>query len=285
MRMSPHAFVSQPPAAVDHWLAAAHLLPNVCPLAAAEPYGDRHTFPHGHCETWEAWRDGALPPPAPRLLTVIAAAECGDWPRGRIVVYADRQLLDAERMSRVLPVSALPLDRTTIGTAPHHSRAKRLPAADASAWPGATRECRTRCRQRSASVWNETAIAGGFPTDGQLDTAGELQLTERVDRPPGEGRSRSCRMRKFRRKFAESAVGQAVSALHPYATYLSFLPHYLPPYVRPSLRHYLARIPHTLPHLLTSLALARYCRVAADQRRFRGARGSTVVLPAPSHPR
>ena len=27
---------------------AAHLLPRACPLAAAEPYGERLTFPHGH---------------------------------------------------------------------------------------------------------------------------------------------------------------------------------------------------------------------------------------------
>jgi len=32
---------------------------------------------------------------------------------------------------------------------------------------------------------------------------------------------------KIPRKSTQSAVGQAVSALHPYATYLSFLPHYL----------------------------------------------------------
>jgi hypothetical protein len=114
----------------------AHLLPRHCPIPVAEPYGDCLTFPDGHADTWEAWRDGALPLPAHALRAVITATEYDEWPRGRIVsdrsathfiVYADRQLLLPARLARIVAAFALPPERTTAHTDPHYSRARRLP--------------------------------------------------------------------------------------------------------------------------------------------------------------
>jgi hypothetical protein len=116
--------------------SAAHLLARLCPLPAAEPYGDRLTAPHGHPGTWEAWRRHVLPLPMPALRPVIATTEYDEWPRGRIVsdgaaahfiVYADRQLLLPARLARIIATFALPPERTMAHTDPHYSRARRLP--------------------------------------------------------------------------------------------------------------------------------------------------------------
>ncbi|WP_198368260.1 hypothetical protein [Roseomonas sp. KE0001] len=113
-----------------------HLLVRSCPLDTAELYGDRLTFPHGHYDTWEAWRRRALPLPAPALRPIVVATEYDAWPRGRIVferppsrfvIYADRQLLAPVRLARVLTAFALPQEQTSVCPDLHYSRAKRLP--------------------------------------------------------------------------------------------------------------------------------------------------------------
>jgi hypothetical protein len=113
-----------------------HLLSRSCPLSGAEPYGDRLTFPHGHHETWEAWREGQLLLSLSALRSVITTTEYDEWPRGRIVsdraathfiVYADRQLLLPARLARIITVFALPWERTMARTDLYYSRARRLP--------------------------------------------------------------------------------------------------------------------------------------------------------------
>ena len=93
-----------------------HLLARSCPLHAAEHYGDCLTFPHGHADTWHAWRRHTLPLPVPALRSLVANTEYDHWPRGRIVyerlparfvVYADRQLLTPARCARIIAACAL----------------------------------------------------------------------------------------------------------------------------------------------------------------------------------
>jgi hypothetical protein len=98
--------------------------------------GDCLTFPHGHADTWHAWRRHTLPLPIPALRPLVANTEYDGWPRGRIVyeqlparfiVYADCQFLAPTRLARIIAAFALLLEQTVVRTDPHYSRARRLP--------------------------------------------------------------------------------------------------------------------------------------------------------------
>jgi hypothetical protein len=111
----------------------AQLLTVTCPLAAGEEYGDCLTSPAGHHKTWEDWRRGQPKPPLSALAPVIVSDEYEDWPRGRIVyertadrfvIYADRQLLTAERLVQIRAHFHLPAAHTvgcTDAHLPQHS--------------------------------------------------------------------------------------------------------------------------------------------------------------------
>ncbi len=112
------------------------LLARTCPVYAAEPYGESLTFPPGYHETW---RSGATArfrrphrgctPSSPPSSTTHGRVVL-DTATGRFSVSADRQLLDAARVARMLSAFALPSTWTIIGTDPHRSRARRPPPGD-----------------------------------------------------------------------------------------------------------------------------------------------------------
>jgi hypothetical protein len=114
----------------------ARLLARTCALVAAEEYGDCLTFAPGHHETWEGWRRGTLPVPAPGLAPLFAATEYEEWPRGRVVLdrRAGRFVLYADPWVRarsvavdeVLAAFRLPRHRTDV-RADLHYRSTRLP--------------------------------------------------------------------------------------------------------------------------------------------------------------
>jgi hypothetical protein len=72
-------FVSDPPRQV-------HILAVVCPLSAADEYGDCLTCLAGHYLTWHAWRRGRI---------------IYEQPPDRFVIYVDRQLLAAPRLLQI----------------------------------------------------------------------------------------------------------------------------------------------------------------------------------------
>lgn len=98
-----------------HWLTAG------CSLQAAEPYGDFLTFPDGHYEAWERWRQTKDLDAALRAL--VRSFEYEDWPRGRIVydrpknrftLYADAKLMKPETIARIRERFVLPAELTSV---------------------------------------------------------------------------------------------------------------------------------------------------------------------------
>ena len=114
--------------AVENAAGDARLLTAVCSVEAAEPYGDYLTFPDGHSEVWEGWRN-SKDQDDPALRAVVRTFEYQDWPRGRIVfdqmkklfiLYADRKLMLPETISQIQARFALPPDKTTVDTDFHY---------------------------------------------------------------------------------------------------------------------------------------------------------------------
>jgi hypothetical protein len=131
-------FVSDPPRQV-------HILAVVCPLSAADEYGDCLTCLAGHYLTWQAWRRGR-PKPPPWLASVIAHGEYELWPRGRIiyeqptdrfVIYVDRQLLAAPRLFQIRTHCHLPPQRTIAPADLYYRSARTIGPPDLARHPQA----------------------------------------------------------------------------------------------------------------------------------------------------
>jgi hypothetical protein len=99
----------------------AQLLTAGCLLEAAESYGDCLTFPDGHYEVWERWRNTNESDAG--LRAVVRAFEYEDWPRGRIVfdrvkrrfvLYADRKLMQRETIAEIQKQFSLSAEHTTV---------------------------------------------------------------------------------------------------------------------------------------------------------------------------
>jgi hypothetical protein len=105
------AFEAKEPSVGIFWVVGTgpgnvRLLAVGCSLEAAEPYGDFLTFPEGHYEVWERWRN--IKDRDAALRAVVRSFEYEDWPRGRIVfdqskgrfiLYADRKLMPLETIA------------------------------------------------------------------------------------------------------------------------------------------------------------------------------------------
>jgi hypothetical protein len=106
---------------------AARLIAMGCPVEQAEPYGDFLTYGPGHYDTWtKSRRDRAIDA---NHRAIVCSSEYEDWPRGRIVfdrskhrfiLYADRKLMVAETIIRILEHFGLPVDRTSVEGDFHH---------------------------------------------------------------------------------------------------------------------------------------------------------------------
>ena len=97
------------------------------PLEAAEPYGDCLTFPDGHYQVWERWRNMRDRDAA--LRAIVRTFEYEDWPRGRIVfdrlkecfvLYADRKLLSPETIAQIENRFAIAPEQTKTETDLHY---------------------------------------------------------------------------------------------------------------------------------------------------------------------
>jgi hypothetical protein len=102
-------------AGTTQWLSAG------CSLEAAEPYGDFLSFPGGHYEVWERWRQRMDLDAALRAL--VRSFEYEDWPRGRIVydrskkrftLCADAKLMKPKITARIRARFALPVELTSV---------------------------------------------------------------------------------------------------------------------------------------------------------------------------
>lgn len=100
------------------------------PLAQAEDYGDCLTYPRGHHEVWEEWRQlrvsGLDRKGLPRA---IASHEYEEFPRGRIVyesrprlfiIYADRKLFNPEIIGKIVERFALQDEIWTVRSDAHY---------------------------------------------------------------------------------------------------------------------------------------------------------------------
>jgi hypothetical protein len=126
------AFVAHGPSVGIFWVVEtgpgeARLLTAGCSLEAAEPYGDFLTFPDGHYEVWEGWRN--IKDPNAALRTVVRTFEYEDWPRGRIVfdqmkklfiLYADRKLMLPDTITQIQAGFALSPNKTIVETDFHY---------------------------------------------------------------------------------------------------------------------------------------------------------------------
>jgi hypothetical protein len=126
------AFAADGPSVGIFWVVEtgpgqARLLTAGCSLEAAEPYGDCLTFPGGHYEVRERWRnskdsDGALQ-------SLVRTFEYEDWPRGRIVfdrlkndfiIYADRKLMRPGTIAAIQKQFTIAPGQTTVAPDIHY---------------------------------------------------------------------------------------------------------------------------------------------------------------------
>jgi len=102
------------------WLVKDSLLIDSLPLSACEQYDNHLTYPHGHIDVWERWRQAGKAP---------AESEYEEYGRGRVTcdvktktftLLADRCILRRKDLiAKIKEELSLP-KQTTLGTDPHY---------------------------------------------------------------------------------------------------------------------------------------------------------------------
>ncbi len=102
------------------WLFKDSLLMDSLPLSACELYDNHLTYPHGHIDVWERWRQAGKAPPESEYEEYARGRVMCDIETKKFTLLADKCILKRKNLIADIKKAFCLPKQTSLGTDPHY---------------------------------------------------------------------------------------------------------------------------------------------------------------------